>query len=195
MTMGMSGVNNWVTDVCGVEMGMQLQTDQMALCTRWMELAAFLPMVRIQGPLTDYAHSDASFALAMSSRLPYTRYIYSQMFFANYTGGAVTYPLFFDFPTDDETFNNVEKTYMLGDAIKVSPVVEDDTNSTFRSYFPQGVWMDLNNFTNRINASEGGYHDLTKLDGQANLHLAPGKIIPFQAADSTKHQTTKDFTQ
>jgi len=117
------------------------------------------------------------------------------MFYANYTGGAVTYPLFFDFPEDDETFNNVESTYMLGDSIKVSPVLEYNEEITFKSYFPEGDWMDLNNFTNRIIATQGGYFDLDKLEGQANLHLAPGKLIPFQAADISKHQTTKDFTQ
>jgi alpha-glucosidase (family GH31 glycosyl hydrolase) len=38
-------------------------------------------------------------------------------------GGAVVRPLFFDYPNDDNTFNNVESTYMLGDSIKVSPIL------------------------------------------------------------------------
>jgi alpha-glucosidase (family GH31 glycosyl hydrolase) len=39
-------------------------------------------------------------------------------------GGALVYPLFFDYPEDDKCFEDVEHTYMLGDAIKVSPVLE-----------------------------------------------------------------------
>lgn len=46
---------------------------------------------------------------------------------------------------------------MLGDSIKVSPVLTakgDET--TFESYFPQGVWRDLNDWTKVINTTDGG---------------------------------------
>lgn len=46
------------------------------------------------------------------------------MFATNYTGGQLVYPLIYDYPEDDECFNNIETTYMLGDAIKVSPRVD-----------------------------------------------------------------------
>lgn len=44
MSAGINGINNWVTEVCGVEGS---DPSDAELCTRWMELAAFLPMVRI----------------------------------------------------------------------------------------------------------------------------------------------------
>jgi len=119
----------------------------------------------------------------MNQRLPFTRYIYSQMFAANYTGGTVTYPLFFDSPDDDETFNNVESTYMLGDSLKISPVLDSDSisNSTvFESYFPQGVWRDIFNYSNVIDASAGGaYFNLTRKAGETQVHLRPGKVLPI----------------
>jgi alpha-glucosidase (family GH31 glycosyl hydrolase) len=46
------------------------------------------------------------------------------MFSANYTGGTVVYPLIFDYPADDEAFKNIESTFMLGDALKISPVLD-----------------------------------------------------------------------
>jgi len=80
------------------------------------------------------------------------------MFAANYTGGSVTYPMFFDSPDDNETFNNIEATYMLGDALKISPVLMSNatSNETHSSYFPQGIWRDVFNYSNVVNMSEGG---------------------------------------
>jgi alpha-glucosidase (family GH31 glycosyl hydrolase) len=43
------------------------------------------------------------------------------MFAANYTGGQLVYPLLYDYPEDENALENIEYTYMLGDAIKVSP--------------------------------------------------------------------------
>lgn len=73
----------------------------------------------------------------MAQRAPFTRYIYSQMFARNYTGGQLVYPLLYDFPEDDNCLENIEDTYMLGNAIKVSPVLTAQGNeTTFDSYFP-----------------------------------------------------------
>ena len=61
---------------------------------------------------------------ALNQRQMYTRYIYTQMAMNNFYGGPLVYPLFFDYPLDDNCFSDIEHTYMLGDAIKVSPVLE-----------------------------------------------------------------------
>jgi len=86
---------------------------------------------------------------------------------------------------------------MLGDAIKVSPRIDpaqyNTTNTTFKSYFPKGVWTDLNNWSSSINASEGGaYFDLDAKDGQTNIHLKAGKIIPHQYG-KTVARSTRDW--
>lgn len=51
MNMGLSGVNSWVTEVCGSQLEdwskVKAGDEKIELCTRWMELAAFLPMVRV----------------------------------------------------------------------------------------------------------------------------------------------------
>ena len=64
-----------------------------------------------------------AFVSSMTQRGPFTRYIYSQMFAKNYTGGQLVYPLLYDYPEDDTCLDNIESTYMLGDSIKVSPVL------------------------------------------------------------------------
>ena len=55
MTAGINGINNWVTEVCGVEsFEGNFTNDQIEICTRWVELAVYLPMIRIKGDLSDY---------------------------------------------------------------------------------------------------------------------------------------------
>jgi len=108
-----------------------------------MELAAFLPMVRVTGNITevmaDPAHKDKMqpFIDALNQRLPFARYIYSQMFAANFTGGSIVYPIYFDYTSDRNALYTSNETYMLGGALKVSPVLGDmQGETTFDSYFP-----------------------------------------------------------
>jgi alpha-glucosidase (family GH31 glycosyl hydrolase) len=46
-------------------------------------------------------------------------------------GGALIRPLFFDYPTDDKTFDNVDNTFMLGNALKVSPVLDKNVTGNY----------------------------------------------------------------
>lgn len=140
------------------------------LCGRWMQAAAFFPLVRNFYNVTykdDYGNwkttvgsepynmqfdSALIYSGAVSDRLRYTRYIYSQLYSSYRLGGAVVRPLFFDYPMDENTYENIEATYMLGDSIKVSPVLEKGKNDgdDYYVYFPQGVWYDLNEPLNKI---------------------------------------------
>ena len=60
-------------------------------------------------------------------------------------GGSLVKPLFFDYPNDPETFNNNDITFMLGDALKISPVLAEGMSpgDNFTSYFPAGMWYNL----------------------------------------------------
>jgi alpha-glucosidase (family GH31 glycosyl hydrolase) len=56
MSAGINGINNWVTEICGIESFQNgiLTDDQIEICTRWAEITAYLPMVRIKGDLSEY---------------------------------------------------------------------------------------------------------------------------------------------
>jgi len=58
-------------------------------------------------------------------------------------------PLIFDYPFDQGCFEDPESTFMVGDAIKVSPVIAKGTK-TYQVYFPAGRWADLNSPTEAI---------------------------------------------
>lgn len=136
-SLSMAGMNNLMVDGCG---SLGLLDEE--LCARWMQLAAFMPMFRgyYNATYTDskgnrlptdpseywnFKNQDYQIAYtsAIANRMPYLRYIYSQLYRTYRVGGAIVRPLIFDNPTDTQTYNNVEETYMLGDSIKVSPVL------------------------------------------------------------------------
>lgn len=169
MAMGFSlyGVSNVMTGICG-DIG---DLDE-ELCARWAQLGAFMPMVRnyynatyndwatglpISNPASEFYNFNNEtyifmIGAALNQRLLYSRYIYSQLYKVYLEGGAVVRPLFFDYPTDDKCFEDLEHTYMLGDSIKVSPVLDAGVTLTYKSYFPKGKWVDLNNYTTIIDS-------------------------------------------
>lgn len=67
-------------------------------------------------------------------------------------GGSIVRPLFFDYPEDDQCFNDIDNTYLYGDAIKVSPVLTSKADK-YQSYFPKGEWADLNVYQNKISSN------------------------------------------
>jgi len=50
-------------------------------------------------------------------------YLYTQHFFAHTAGCPIARPLFFTFPADNAT-RNVSDQWMIGDALMVSPVIQ-----------------------------------------------------------------------
>lgn len=201
MAMGLSlyGIGNTMVDSCG-----SLGKLDLELCARWMQVSAFLPMVRNYyndtyldpttntrlptDPSEPRAFStnldfQTAYVSAIGNRLPYLRYIYSQLYYAYRYGAAVVRPHFYDNPEDDNCFNNPEHTYMLGDSIKVSPVLTQGLKDgdQYDVYFPQGLWHDLNDYKTVIDTTLGGStQKLTVSNTNTNIHLKGGKIIPYQ---------------
>jgi alpha-glucosidase (family GH31 glycosyl hydrolase) len=69
-------------------------------------------------------------------------------------GDAVVRPLFFEYPTDDQAFINIESSFFLGDSIYVTPSLS--TDPTYTAYFPIGNWVnviDLTTITNTVGAN------------------------------------------
>ena len=76
-------------------------------------------------------------------------------------GGSLVKPMFFDYPEDEHVYDDMEHTFMLGEAVKVSPVLDHSVDK-YKVYFPEGDWADLNNFSpdNKI-SSKGEFKELT----------------------------------
>ena len=79
--------------------------------------------------------------------------MYTCLFEASKDGKSCIDPLFYHYPDNDELYKNIEHTFMVADAIKVSPVLEKDVDS-FKSYFPSGNWVSLQNYSQVINVDD-----------------------------------------
>jgi len=81
--------------------------------------------------------------------------------------------LFFHYP-EDKAFEDIEHTFMVGSALKVSPVLAAG-DAPYPVYFPIGNWVDLNNFSNIIRVSENGTEILlTPSMNYTQVHLREG---------------------
>jgi alpha-glucosidase (family GH31 glycosyl hydrolase) len=118
LQLSMNGFASVMVDACG-----SLGPMDEDLCARWTQLSTFMPMVRNYFNATNRNPSNGqrvntdpsepwiaktdSLKLAyaaMSDRLRFSRYLYTQLYLAHTVGGSLVRPLFFDFPTDESCF-------------------------------------------------------------------------------------------
>ncbi len=178
------------------------------LCRRWYQLAAFYPLCRNhnevkasdQEPYVTPALAETARA-ALRLRYSLIRYIYTLHFMVALNGGAYFTPTFFEFVEDENTFRNPEKSFMLGPALKVTPVLEEGANSV-TDYFPNQDWFRL------VDGKRDMYYSSKKKHGRnltlsvplsannISVHIRGGWIIPFQKAmDPWKPRNTRQLTQ
>jgi len=102
--------------------------------------------------------------------------------------------MFFDFPDDMNCFDDIEHTFMVGDSVKVSPILQKGFDD-FNAYFPAGKWAYLNpNSYSMLIDSTGQQIPLKASVSYVNLHLKAGRIIPFQE-NIHSATTTTDFVE
>lgn len=128
---------------------------------------------------------------ALKQRMEYLRYMYTKLFEASKFGGTVIRPLFFEFPLlhfDGE----YESSFMVGDALKVSPKLKPGTGK-IQSPFPGGIsFIDLNDLDIHKEKADK-IVDLEPLPTKTVVHLREGKIIPIQPSDLNPALNTYDL--
>ncbi len=114
---------------------------------RWMEFAAFVPVMRVHGTHAEkrqpwvygtQAEADAKAAIELRYRLlPYT---YSYEWQTHETGVGIVRPLFWEFPNDTSA-SNLTDEWMFGQQLLAAPVLGE--GQAHRSvYLPAGTWYD-----------------------------------------------------
>lgn len=193
MNMQMFGIPIVGPDTCGF-FG---EANQDELCGRWVQLATFFPFARqhrdkfggggkneiwrMPEPYKTWAQNS------LYNRLQWVRHVYTCLFRMHDEGYTCFDPLFFHYPTLDEAFTDTEHTFIVADALKVSPVLEAGVK-TYKSYFPNGRWVLLKDYSDvvAVNDTTGGvYQELNADVDTVNVHLMPGKIAIFQ--DNADH--------
>jgi alpha-glucosidase (family GH31 glycosyl hydrolase) len=135
-------------------------------------------------PNTDVTYAD--FIRKMhAKRYALHRYQYTWLHKASFEGTIYFRPTFFNYPEEDKAFDNPEGNIMLGNAIKVSPILEDEkTSASF--YFPDknAVWCPLWPGRSTDCLSGGSTQEFTKyyLD-EILVHIKSGTIVPLQLGD------------
>lgn len=121
---------------------------------------------------------------ALFDRYQYLRHMYTCLFEASQTGQTCFDPILFHNAFDDESFNanQTEHSFIVGDALKVSPVLAPGISS-FKSYFPKGRWVSMKNYADVVDSNENGkgaYKVLQAPNDTVNVHLKPGSLVFIQ---------------
>jgi len=114
---------------------------------RWMEFAAFVPIMRVHGGLDEKRQpwvygpiAEAAAQHALNLRYALLPYIYSYERLNTEGEAGLVRPLLWEYPSDAEAARQ-ESEWMLGDALLVAPVVTEGATSQ-SVYLPAGEWFD-----------------------------------------------------
>ena len=109
-------------------------------------------------------------------RYQYLRHMYTCLYETMMSGGTCFDPMFYYYPEDDNLFQNYEASFMVGGALKVSPILNPNVTDVFPSYFPKGKWVSMINYADIVTGP--ATVNLTA-EMTVNVHLRPGSLIPF----------------
>ena len=152
---------------------------------RWIEFGAFTPIFRVHGtfnekrqpwvygPVAEKAATDA-----IRLRYSLIPYIYSYAYRRHVGGVGLVRPLIFGWPHDENVRNDID-SWMFGDYLLVSPVVQQGQTRK-NIYLPAGQWTDW--FSGKV--YQGGQSVRLAIDdkgwGDIPLFIRDGAIIPMQ---------------
>lgn len=156
---------------------------------RWLQTAAFLPLMRVHGYMTDtefwnYGEEVTRIARAsLELRYRLLPYIYSESARVSQQGGTLMRPLVMDYPADALALAQ-KYQFMFGPSLLISPVVEEGPDS-WRVYLPrqQGGWYDFH--TGRKAEKSEGYIDVPVSLERIPVYVKAGTILPL--ADACQH--------
>ncbi|KAK1757123.1 glycosyl hydrolases family 31-domain-containing protein [Echria macrotheca] len=183
------------SDVCGFN---RETTEH--LCARWAMLGAFQPFYRnhadISSPSQEFYRwplvTDAA-KRAIDARYRLLDYFYTALHAASTTGAPVAAPLWFGWPGDDAAAG-VQTQWLWGDALLVSPVVDDEATGV-DIYLPNDVFYDF--WTGDRVRGQGGVVRKENVDWtEIPVHFRGGYIVPMRtrSANTTTDVRNQDFT-
>uniref|UniRef100_A0A2K5DJD8 Maltase-glucoamylase 2 (putative) n=1 Tax=Aotus nancymaae TaxID=37293 RepID=A0A2K5DJD8_AOTNA len=192
MEFSLFGIPYTGADICGF-----FGDAEYEMCVRWMQLGAFYPFSRnhnnIGSRRQDPVAWNSTFEMlsrkVLETRYTLLPYLYTLMHKAHIEGSTVVRPLLHEF-TDDKTTWDIDRQFMLGPAILISPVLE---RSTFEisAYFPKALWYDYS--TETSNKSIGEWKILEAPLDHINLHIRGGYILPWQEPAMNTHSSRQNF--
>lgn len=171
------------SDVCGFNGAAQER-----MCARWALLGAFMPFYRnhadLSAPFQEFYRWDLvarAARKAIDARYRLLDYAYTALRRASATGAPIVNPLFFLYPADKDTFG-IDTQFFYGDALLVSPVVDDDAESV-TYYLPDDVFYDFWTLARVRGAGANVTVDnVTWTD--IPVHIRGGAVLPLRTASA-----------
>ncbi|XP_075862342.1 putative maltase-glucoamylase 2 [Microcebus murinus] len=192
MEFSLFGIPYTGADICGF-----FGDADYEMCVRWMQLGAFYPFsrnhnnvgTRRQDPVAWNSTFEMFSRKVLRTRYTLLPYLYTLMHKAHVEGSTVVRPLLHEF-TDDITTWDIDRQFMLGPAILVSPVLESNTFE-IRAYFPRALWYDYSMESG--NKSAGEWKTLEAPLDHINLHVRGGYILPWQEPAMNTNSSRQQF--
>ena len=162
-----------------------------SICARWMTMGAFFPFARNHNSINMNPQEPFAFGknsntlksskLALNMRYSLLRYYYTELFKVSLgEKGAFFKPLFFDYYSDENTYDNIGESFMIGDAFVIYPIFNDKTDN-IEVYLPKDDWNIFPTgeiFKNK--KDESGKITLSGEYNIINIFMRGGYIVPYQ---------------
>ncbi|KAG0380562.1 hypothetical protein BGX24_007249 [Mortierella sp. AD032] len=170
LSFGLFGVPFTGADICGF-----IGNTTEELCLRWHQLGALYPFARNHNTIGAASQEPyvwpksvlPAARQALQIRYSLLPYLYTLFDRAHKSGNPVWRPLFFGFPQDPSFVLKIDRQFLLGDAILVSPALYKGLIQV-KAYFPgKGRWFDLWTHQCVIEADRDLAHSALKLKARA----------------------------
>ncbi|KAM9076996.1 LOW QUALITY PROTEIN: putative maltase-glucoamylase 2 [Megaptera novaeangliae] len=191
MEFSLFGISYTGADICGF-----FGDAEYEMCVCWMQLGAFYPSsrnhntfgTRRQDPVAWDSNFEMFSRKVLQTRYTLLPYLYTLMHKAHVEGSAVV-PLLHEF-TEDRTTWDIDHQFMLGPAILISPMLENNTFQVY-AYFPRAHWYDYSMESG--NESAGEWKLLEAPLDHMNLHIRGGYIVPWQEPAMNTHSSRQKY--
>jgi len=120
----------------------------------------------------------------LGARYSLLTYYYTLFYQAHANGGTVARPLFFEFPSDTNTYS-IDQQFLIGSSLMISPVLTQGANSV-TAYFPNAKWYSFWDYTLQ---QQNGRQTLPCSWQQLPVHIRGGSVIPTQTPAMTSAAT------
>lgn len=192
LNFNMFGVAQVGSDVCGFSGD---TTEE--LCIRWMQLGSFYPFMRNHDDDVGKDQDPGAFSLeaqrimrdVLNLRYTLLPYMYTQFYRASEFGETVVRPLFFEF-RNDPALLTIDKQFLFGPALLVTPCLEKGADQVHDAYFPANeTWY---KWDSGKAVEKSGFQTLNVPLSEIGVHLRSGYIVPIQYPAVTTTESRKN---